>query len=1153
MKPWFCTISILWLLVLGTTATAQVSTLRKKNVAGHGIIRVDTLSIVPGSFVLAGLDSSYFALDAVNAILTWKKQPGADSVWASYRVFPFRLTAPVQRYSYDSVRNNFVVAGNAATLQQPGTASLFNFGKVNYNGSFGRSLSFGNAQDAVFNSAFNLQMSGYLRDSIEIAAALTDNNIPIQPDGTTQQLNEFDQVWLMFRKHNWEINLGDIDLRRNSAYFLSFYKRLQGASYQQEFMISPGTKSKATIAGAIAKGKFARNSFQGTEGNQGPYRLQGNNNELYFVILAGTEKVFIDGVQMQRGEDQDYVINYNTAELTFTPKQMITKDKRIQVEFEYADRNYLNYMIYGASETAFGKKFSLQVSAYSNVDARNSPINQTLDNPQKQFLSNLGDSIQNAYYPYASIDSFSVNKILYAKTDTTYNGTTDSIYVYSTDPAVAKYSLSFLLVGDNKGNYVPLFNAANGQVFQWVQPVDGIPQGNYEAATFLVSPKKQQVLSVGGTFTPDAYTTVSTELAASLYDVNTFSSKQKGNDKGYGAKINAQRIIPLRSKGNNPLQLTASAGYEWVDQNFNPVERLRAVEFYRDWGLPIILTKATEKLPAAGLQLQDAKGNSLQYQYGSYTRSDGFSGTRNSILANHTLFGWQLNGGVSLTNSNTPVDKGFFLRPTASLSKTFSRLHNYSFLASYALEHNENRNIAADTVTPQSFAFEVITASVRSDASKNNRWSFTYFTRSDKLPAGTALLKGDRSHNYSLQTELLNDPRHQLRLNLTYRQLLVNDAGVSTATPENSLLGRTEYSINVWKGLLRGNALYELGAGQESKRTFSYVEVPAGQGQFAWLDYNNDGIPQLNEFVLAIYPDQAKYIRVYTPVNEYIRASYTQFNYAFTINPKLLESKVSSRFLKQTVMRMMLQSSLQAFAKQVSDGNPMFNPFKGSVQDTGLLNLNIVLNNTLSYNRYSTSWGIDLTNLRSSVKSLLTYGTETAQVQEWTLKGRVNVWKAWTIELVQKTSAINLYTPSFKNRNYAINAISTEPRITYTAGTLFRVQAGYQYTSKENEERYGGETARFSTINLEGKYNTFSNTSLTGRFTYSDIRFTGEPNSTVSYIMLEALQPGKNYIWNLDLTKRFINSLELSFEYEGRKPASGNTINIGRVSLRVLL
>ncbi|MBC7722751.1 MAG: hypothetical protein H7068_12055, partial [Pedobacter sp.] len=702
-----------------------------------------------------------------------------DSVLITYRTFPFQLNATAQRFNYDSIKNNFLAPQpfifNRNNQQKNGTG-LFDFGTINYNGSFGRSLSFGNNQDAVFNSQLNLQLSGFIGDSIQIAAAITDNNIPIQPDGTTQQLNEFDKILLQFKKRNWELNLGDIDIRQTNAYYLNFYKRLQGVSFEEKNKIGKYGSNKLLVSGAIAKGKFTRNIFQGQEGNQGPYRLTGANNELYFVVLANTERIFIDGELLQRGEDQDYIINYNTAEITFTPKRMITKDKRIQVEFEYADRNYLNALIYANDELQLNKKFKMSIGIYSNNDAKNSPINQTLDNRQKQFLANLGDSIQNAFYPVASIDTFSASKILYARVK--LNGSNDSVYYYSTNKDSAKYNLSFIEVGQYKGNYIPLLNSANGKVYQYTAPINAIPQGNFEPATFLTTPKKQQLINLSTQYQIDDKSVLKTDMALSNYDANTYSFKEKNNNTGYAGKFSLQRN-GLWHLPQKKLQLNTIIGYEFNDANFKPLERLRGVEFTRDWGLSLLNIQTSESLPTAIIEIKDDSSNSLKYTAAGYFRGDGYNGFRQALLHQHSIKGWQINSVFNLTNSHSITDKGFFLRPSINVSKMLSHFKNFVIGGGYSLEHNELRNTIKDTINAASFAFETLSAYIKSNQQKDNRWAFTYTTRSNKLPYQQSLLQTDRSHNYNLLLELLHNKKHQVRTNISYRQLQVINQAVT--------------------------------------------------------------------------------------------------------------------------------------------------------------------------------------------------------------------------------------------------------------------------------------------------------------------------------------------------------------------------------------
>ena len=1144
--------------VPGTTVQASParaplagSNLRQKTlILRADSLQLDTLSIIPGTLRIADVDPTTYDLDIVTAMIRFNKRPASDTVRLTYRVFGFRMSAVSQRMKFDSIMNNMSLVpyefNNELSDLQKG---IFNFGTMKAEGSFGRTIAFGNSQDAVLNSTLNLQLSGLLGDSIEVQAAITDNNIPIQPDGTTQQLNEFDQVFLQFRKRNWQLNLGDIDIRQNQSYFLTFYKRLQGISFQTTNPVGEKVVSNTLVSGSIAKGKFTRNIITALEGNQGPYRLMGANNETFFIVLANTERVFIDGVLLQRGEDQDYVINYNTAEISFTPRRMITKDSRIQVEFEYADRNFLNANFYVNQEFEVGPKLKVRVGAFTNTDSRNSSINQVLDPQQKLFLSQVGDSINRALYPSAAIDTFAAGKILYQKL---YVGA-DSFYQYTTDPQLAQFNLSFLEVGVGQGNYIPDYGGANGKVYRYVAPVNGQRQGNFEPVTKLVTPKKQQLINLGADYLLDTFTLIKGEVAMSNYDANTFSTVNNGDDKGFAGKFRFNREKAIRP--GSRLLLATGADYEHVQAKFRPLERLRNVEFTRDWGLPLLTTPATENIIRVNSGLRNNRDLGVTYQYTHYERSDSYSGNQHQLKQFTDLRGWQINNEVVVTTFTSLADQGIFRRPTFDVSKELKTLKRIRVGGRYAQERNDVRNRMSDALTPVAFSFDTYTAYLRSDESKLNKYGVNFFTRADKYPYGKSLVKGDRSYNLNLNAELLSNPNRRLYFNTTFRTLQVFDTVVSKQQEDETILGRVEYLLNEFSGFLKGNVLYEVGSGQEQRRDLTYFEVPAGTGQYAWIDYNADGVQQLNEFELAAFPDQARFLRIFTPTNQYIKANYVTFNYSLSIDPRSLRKK-DLKGIRLFLSKLNAISSMQISKKSVASGSFEFDPFAYALNDTSLVTLTTTLANTVSLNRYSSKWGLDFSNVRNNGKSLLTYGYESRAINNWIGKLRWNLSSAVALNLNTVSGSNSLFTPGtqFDNRNYRLAIHNAEPVVSLIQGTKFRVGTGYKYETKENDEAYGGEKSVSHQVTVDTKYNVLQNSSIAGRFTFNQLSYTGVSNSatTVSYIMLDGLLPGKNYLWNITLTKRLLNNLELNFTYDGRRPATGNTVHIGRAAITAL-
>ncbi|HTN44737.1 MAG TPA: hypothetical protein VL098_00195 [Flavipsychrobacter sp.] len=1118
---------------------------------------IDSFSTAFRSFFIEGISDTSYDFYPNRSLLVWKQKPAADSVTVRYRVLPLSFAGRYSHKSRSSIDTN--VLPYVFDREYDQISGFTDNNKLDYNGSYGRSISLGNNQDVVLNSSFNLQANGYILDSIKLEAAITDNTVPFQPEGNTQRLQEFDQILIRLSKNKHLLQLGDYNLESPPVYFLKYFKRVQGLYYQTAFNINKNTTNSLGLSGSVAKGQFARNIFQGLEGNQGPYKLTANNGEQFFIVLAGTEKVYIDNMPMERGENADYIINYNTAEISFMPRKMITKDSRIQVEFEYQDRNYLNSLLYAYDEVQIGKKWRIRLDAYSNQDAKNQPYLQTLDGNQKRFLSLLGDSIQNAYYPSIVTDTFAANKILYKMIDTIVNGISyDSVFVYSNHPDSAIFALAFSYAGANKGNYIIASGNANGRVYDWIAPLNGVPQGSYVPAQLLITPKKQQVFILNTNYQIDSLKALNIEVGASNTDPNLFSKQDNNTHWGLATKIRYRELRWLGkqdSVGNKKWKWDNDLSYEFVQNNFKTVAPYRNVEFGRDWNVSQTNTnKPDEHLIYATTRMGSITSGSVTYNFSYYKRGADYEGYRNILSYEYSHKKIRMGVTGNRLDATDTFQTSQFLRPSLYAEYHLPKLMNTYIGGKYELEKNELRNKQTDTLLPTAFYFDIATAYLRTSDQQPTRWNLNYFTRRDKIARNNQFLDQSRSHNVELKLGLGTWKDHTVNFTGTYRQLDVYDTLYSNLQPEKTLLGRLEYNGSFLKNVVVLNSLYEFGSGQEQKRSYTYVEVPAGQGIYTWNDYNGDGVQQANEFELALYPDQKRFIKVFTPTNDYVKVNYVNFNFSLALEPGSYWEESTKTGFQKFISRFSSQSSLQISNRILAnEGLKAYNPFIESLTDTSIILTNTSIGNNIYFNRSHIKWGLDYNMLYGVGKQLLIYGVEGNSNRQHLYKLRWNIAQPLSLNLQARHGKRSYNSALDDNRTYDVKYWSGEPSVTWLYRGVFRLTSGLKYEERKNNPLYGSESANIQSASIEFRYSKPTTGVIQLRGTYSNIQFNGVITAPVAFIMLDALQKGSNYLWYMNWERRVGKGIEILLEYEGRKPGQGSLIHTGRMSVRAIL
>ncbi len=1123
---------VLLFLSFGAFAQEKTNNYRTKKLAVKDSIVIDSISINPSKFVVKTkanqvIDTSLYVIDFQKAILRLKSSATIDTIIVEYLRYPAFLTKTYKQLDESIIVNNTRATQQLYKLQQRTDERRFTpFDGLTTSGSISRGVTIGNNQNSVLNSELDLQITGKLSDKVSLRASIQDANIPLQESGYSQRLDEFDQVFIELFSDNWNIRAGDIDLINAKSYFASFTKRVQGLFVNANL----SEKTNVFASGALVRGQFTTSQFTAQEGNQGPYKLRGPNNELFVLIVSGSETVYVNGVPLERGENRDYIIDYNAGEIIFNSTFPITSEMRITVDYQFSERNYSRFTAYGGANYE-SEKLNLGVSVYSESDAKNQPLQQNLSTEQTQILADAGDDRTLMVAPSAVEETFSENRILYRKE--MIGG--EEVFVFSNDPNDVLFSVRFTLVGNNQGNYILSSINAVSNIFEYVPPVNGVPQGNYEPIIQLVAPERLQIAVLNGNYKPTEKTNIYFELAGSKNDLNLFSDLDDDDNNGYAAKFRAsQSVIKTDSLWN----LTAIVDADYIQRDFRTIQRLYRPEFNRDWNLDI--PQGNQILLTTGLQLSHAKKGIASYNFEHLNYSENFNGNRHNINANLRLGNFTLFSNSSALNNRSTVNTSTFLR---SFNRVVYGKKNKWAGVKVALEDNEQIAVANDSLTPLSQKFTSYEAFVGVGDSTSVFVELGYINRVNDSLRANRLERVNTSNTYYLKSRLIQNTNTNLQLYINYRDLKAKN---ELSEDEQSLNSRLAFSQKLFNNIVIWNTSYETNSGTLPQQDFTYVEVEPGQGTYTWIDYNNNGIQELDEFELAQFQDEGSYIRVLLPNQVFVKTHQNRFSQTLTLNPQQWSESESkgrrfwSHFYNQT--------SFLIDTKVRRDGSSFnLNPFRRSDDDQ--LALNRSIRNVLFYNRGKQRYTTSYTFLTNNSRSLLSIGFQENKITNHQLNFNHKFAKNWLLNTIASTGSNESLSENFANRNFVIDEQSFQPKLSYLFNENAQFDIFYTYTSKENTVG-SFETLTQNNYGFSFTYNKAQKIALNGAFNYFENEFEGNPNTPVAYQILEGLQPGKNFTWNLLAQKKLTKYLDLNLNYFGRKTESSKAIHTGTIQLK---
>ena len=282
--------------------------------------------------------------------------------------------------------------------------------------------------------------------------------------------------------------------------------------------------------------------------------------------------------------------------------------------------------------------------------------------------------------------------------------------------------------------------------------------------------------------------------------------------------------------------------------------------------------------------------------------------------------------------------------------------------------------------------------------------------------------------SYFLNSQIINDKKARLTVYLNQNKL----KSITENREEKFLNTKVVYNQKLFQNSFDSSLFFETNSGNLPQQEFTFLEVEPGLGTYKWIDINGNNIQELEEFEIAVFEDEGRYIRVLLPNQIFIRTYQNKLNYSLKFN--FLKLKNSDLGFHKFLSKISNQLQYSLDKKTNLDINPEIeiNPF--TIDENSLLAYNYSLKNVFYFNRSKQKFSLAFTFLENKSKNNFSFGSTRSSSLIKKINFVHKIGDLYLIEVIGNRQKKTNWSENFQDKNYNISDYSINPKLIYYSG-----------------------------------------------------------------------------------------------------------------------